>query len=115
MLVREGGGDALAIFLAGLRVGQAHAAKEDIQQEKLRDASGDRAVLQRAFVRAALEHHIRQTRAGGAGKARDQDRFGALLMDNGKRLHHIAGCAGVGEIDDRVVLAQESRRHRLHW
>ena len=58
MFISQCFGDTLPICLAAVGPGKADARKEDVQQEKLGDARGDRAVFQRTFVGAALQHHV---------------------------------------------------------
>ena len=73
MLVRQSVGHQPAPLPAGLHVPAAHLGEQDVQHKDDGYAGGNGTHLQGAFVGAALEHHVRQGRAGGFGEAGDQD------------------------------------------
>ena len=73
VLIRKSGGDAGAALAACVQIAAAELGKENVQKVHLRDPRADRAELQRAFVRAAQQRHIRKTGAGRVGKVCDEN------------------------------------------
>ena len=79
VLIRKSGGDAGAALAARVQIAAAELGKENVQKVHLRNPRADGAELQRAFVRAAQQRHIRKTGAGRVGKVRDENGAQAAL------------------------------------
>ena len=68
VLIRKSGGDAGAALAACVQIAAAELGKENVQKVHLRDPRADGAELQRTFVRAAQQRHIRKTAPGELAK-----------------------------------------------
>ena len=102
MLGRQGVGHLPPVGLAGLQIPAADLGKQHVDQIELGDPCGHGTQLQGAFMGAALEGHMGQSRAGGVGKAREQNELDAPLPGLPGGLQQVPCRTGIGEVEDHI-------------
>lgn len=70
--------------------------------------------LQRAFVTAAQQHHVRHAGSRGVGIVGDQHDLCAAGLCGPEHILRIPGGAGVGNKQNHVVFLQQAGGHDLH-